>query len=187
MSPEEIPGKEMTMRELLEGAGTLTGEQKARSWEAVRSGIDTAPNRTRRRRIVLLAAGVTAAAVLGGTAAAIVVASRPVTDRTIAECRSYRADGTSLRGTEVSNATRNGEPGSIEDAVSLCAEFWRAGVLRRDVPGIDPPEDWDGRLEGSFPVPPLTGCTREDGAAVVVVGEDPQACRTAGYAPSGDE
>lgn len=173
------------MRELLEGAGTLTPEQRARSWQTVHTGITAPPRRTRRKRLVFLAAGVTAAAVLSGTAA-IVLASRPVTDRTIAECRSYSEDGTSLPGTDVSNATRNGEPGSIEDAVGMCADFWRAGLLRRDVPGIEPPENWDGQLDGPFPVPPLTACTREDGAAVVVVGDDPQACRAAGYAPSDD-
>ena len=133
-----------------------------------------------------MAAGLTAFAVVGATAATIVIASRPVTDRSIAECRSYTADGTSIRGTEVSNATRAGEPGSgsIADAVGACAEFWRAGILRRDLAGIDVPENFDGRLDGSRPVPPLIGCTRDDGVAVIVVGENPQACRSAGYAPS---
>ena len=174
------------MRELLEGAAPLTTEQKARSWQAVRAGIDAEPRRVRRRRITLVAAGVTAFAVVGATAAAIVVAARPVTDRSIAECRSYTADGTSIRGTEVSNATRAGEPGpaSIADAVGACAEFWRAGLLRRDLAGIHVPENFDGRLDGSRPVPPLIGCTRDDGAAVIVVGDNPQACRSAGYAPS---
>jgi hypothetical protein len=174
------------MRELLEGAETLTSEQKARSWQAVRAAIDAEPRRVRRRRITLVAVGLTTVAVAGATAAAIVVASRPVTDHHIAECRSYSSDGTSIRGTEVSNATRAGEPGpgSIADAVGACAEFWRAGILRRDLAGIDIPENFDGRLDGSRPVPPLIGCTRDDGAAVVVVGDGPQACRSAGYAPT---
>jgi hypothetical protein len=172
------------MRELLEGAATLTSDQKARSWQAVRTAIDAEPRRIRRRRTKFVAIGLTAAAVAGATAAAIVVAARPVTDYSIAECRSYSSDGTSIRGTEVSNATRSGEPGSITDAVSVCAEFWRAGLLRRDLAGVDIPKNFDGRLDGSRPVPPLIGCTRDDGAAVVVVGDSPQACQSAGYAPS---
>jgi len=174
------------MRELLEGAGDLSAEEKARSWDTVRTAIDAAPRRDRRRRTRLVAIGVAGAAVLGATAAAIVVASRPVTEFGSVECRSYATNGTSLIGTEVSNATRSGEPGTITDAVGMCADFWRAGVLRRDVAGIDPPENWDGQLGGSAPVPPLTGCTREDGVAVVVVGEDGEACRAAGYAPTGE-
>ena len=174
------------MRELLDGAATLTTEQKARSWKAVRAAIDHEPRRVRRRRIKLVAVSVTAVAVVGATAAAIVAAAMPVTDHRIAECRSYTAEGTSIRGTEVSNATAVGEPGpgTITDAVSACAEFWRAGILRRDLAGIYIPENFDGRLDGSRPVPPLIGCTRDDGAAVVVVGDNPQACLSAGYTPS---
>jgi hypothetical protein len=172
------------MRELLEGGGTLTDEQKIRSWNAIRLAIRKEPRR-RRRRITLIAIGVATAATVGATAA--IVASQPVTDRSIAECRSYTSDGASILGTEMGIATTTGEPGTIEDAVSMCADLWRSGLLRRDHEGIDPPQGWDGELDGSLPVPPLVGCTRDDGAAVVVVGDDPeQACRNAGYVPTGD-
>jgi hypothetical protein len=171
------------MRELLDGAGTLTDEQKAMSWNVIRVGIHRAPRR-RRRRIIIVAVGLAGAAAVGSAAA--IVASRPVTDRSIAECRSYTSDGTSIYGTETSIATSTGEPGTIEDAVSMCADFWRSGLLRRDFEGTDIPENFDGKLDGSLPVPPLVGCTRDDGAAVVVVGDDPQhACPAAGFDPSG--
>lgn len=170
------------MRDLRAGAGTLTAEQKAKSWNAVSSALDAEPRRTRRRKLRLIAAGVTGAAVLTATAA--IVASRPVTDFSVVECRSYTADGTSLMGTEVSNATRTGEPGSITDAVAACADFWRTGLLIEGVPGIHPAENWDGQLDGQLPVPPLVGCTRDDGAAAVVVGDTPEACANAGYVPS---
>jgi hypothetical protein len=176
----------MAMRELLDGAATLTTEQKNRSWETVRAAIDAEPRRARRRRIKLVAVSLTGAAVVGATAATIVIASRPVTDRTIAECRSYTADGTSIHGTETSIATNTGKPGTITDAVRDCADLWRSGILRRDLSGLHIPKNFDGKLDGSLPVPPLVGCTRDDGAAVVVVGEGPQACQSAGYAPTGN-
>ncbi|GAB3467032.1 hypothetical protein [Actinophytocola sediminis] len=174
------------MRELLDGAGTLTAAQRARSWATIDAAIAEEPRRRRRGRLRLVAAGVAGAAVLGATAA--IVASRPVTDLSMVECRSYAADGTSLAGTEVSNASPAGSdvPATIQDAVGACAGFWRSGLLVRDVAGIHPPADWDGQLTGRLPVPPLVGCTRDDGAAVVVVGDTPQACHDAGYTPTTD-
>jgi hypothetical protein len=176
------------MHELFDGAGTLTDEQKTLSWNAVSSAIGKEPRRRSRRRIVMIAIGLAGAAAVGATAAITIGAFQPVTDRSIAECRSYTSDGTSIYGTDVSTLSPSGGFGTIEDAVSACADFWREGLLRRDVEGVDIPENFDGKLDGSLPVPPLVGCTRDDGAAVVVVGDDAQqACRNAGYAPSKDK
>lgn len=178
------------MRELFDGAGELTREQEARSWSSVRTLIENGDRsravKPRRKRIVVIGSFVAAIAVAGSTAAA--VAFWPVTDRSIAQCRSYTSDGRSIEGTDVGIASAADDSGGdnpayVDDAVGLCGSLWRDGLLRRDHSGIaQPPAGAKEAVHpgAPFPVPPLVGCVNDDGIAVVVVGTGPQSCLDAG-------
>lgn len=166
------------MRELFDGSGRVDVE---RSWNAVQQSIETgkAPGSARRRRW-MIAGGIVSAAAIGATAAA--VAMLPIEDRQMAECRSYTSAGKSIEGAPVALNT-----GRVDDALRLCAAMWEDGLLRKDAEGALAPEPGShGHPGRPFAVPPLVLCVEPgEGFAVVVVGDDQQACREAGVVPAG--
>ncbi|MGH9074347.1 MAG: hypothetical protein ACRDZQ_09555 [Acidimicrobiales bacterium] len=121
-----------------------------------------APRRPWWRSGVAVAIGV--AAIMVGGAASWYVASRPVTDKSLAYCYTAPSLGAG-RGAVAS--VRPGKTNSqVDNPISACAALWHEGFY---VPGVDHLVHLDHPTP-THPVPPLVVCTLPGGAAGVFPG-----------------
>jgi len=166
MTPEEpqmTPARTDAIRDLLA--------------ERVRDEPELRRRRLRRRLLVWGGVGVFA---IGGlsTAGSILFGSAPVTDKALVYCLSSvepQADGSYL-SSAATMADPDG-PGRVDDALELCGEMWRHGLLDGST---DPTAATYSPDE--FEVPELQVCVRRDGAAAVVPSDDDAICQTLGMA-----
>lgn len=132
--------------------------------------------RLRRRALVWGGVGLVLAGGLT-TGAAVLFGSSPVTNTTIVHCLSSptrNADG-SLPGSSASISDGAG-PGAVRDALALCTEMWRQGVLSDGVNPTSPTQH-----PGVVP-PVLQVCVLKDGSAAVVPSESGTVCQSLGLA-----
>lgn len=149
---------------------------------ALRAELVTTVNASRRpwvpRQIRMTGVAVVAVAFVGsGTAFAYTkLTSQPVTDFSTARCYTSASvaavDGSSFPGTTVAVA----DGSSVTDALAMCADLWRQGVLRE---GVTEPQAPDP--SGSFTVPALAGCVLPDGRAAIIPGSA-DVCQSLGLA-----
>lgn len=143
--------------------------------ENIRDEPEFRRRRTRRRLLVWGGIGLVT---IGGlsTAGSVLLRDAPVTDQSIVQCFSStvaNADGT-FPGSGATVATKDG-PGRVDDALALCTEMWRHGVLSGN---FDPtaatyaPEETE--------VPALQVCVMRDGTAAVVPSEEAGICQALG-------
>ncbi len=114
-----------------------------------------------RRRVVVASIGLGTAL---ATAAAMTayVAFREPTERGVATCYGSASTGSDTVRVDVSVASPDGlGPAVIEDAVELCTQAWRDGLLDAGV--VDVPF-------GTQQVPDLVACTLPDGSVGVFPG-----------------
>lgn len=142
---------------------------------------DERPRRSIIRRPAV-AVGLGAAVVLGGgTATAYVLVQRPVTDTSSVHClaRAEMDERGSYPGSSVAVAEPNGEQVSIDDALGMCSQVWRDGLLD---PSLGSGNAARPNPERNSAVPnDLTVCVMPDGSAAVVPGP-PAACGSVGLA-----
>lgn len=156
----------------------LDPTRKAAMRALVEHAVATERARPPRLRVPVAAGVGAAVALAGGTAAALVLTQRPVTETSLVHCLS-RAElsGTGeFPGTSVAVAapSTGGEPLPIEDALAVCEQVWRDGLLDPSAPaGVAQPNlNRDSRVPDRLAV-----CVTPDGAAAVVPG-GPAACAT---------
>ncbi len=118
--------------------------------------------------------------VVGGAsvAGAVVLQASTVTNQNIVHClRSAErgADG-SYEESSASISATNGTDGRVHDAVALCSEMWRQGVLSPSFDALKPTNP-----PGTVPAD-LRVCVMSDGSAAVVPG-GPNVCAALGLAP----
>ncbi|MET4582961.1 hypothetical protein ABIE21_002471 [Conyzicola nivalis] len=143
--------------------------------ETIRDEPEFRRRRIRRRLLIWGGVGLIT---IGGlsTAGSVLFGDAPLTDQSIVQCFSStvpNADGT-FPGSGATVATKDG-PGRVDDALALCSEMWRHGILSS---GYDPtaatyaPEETE--------VPALQVCVMRDGTAAVVPSEDAAICQALG-------
>ncbi len=130
--------------------------------------------RPRRKPILIAASAAVAAAAATAGGYAYVQHPAPVTDKSEARCYTVASlsDGAESF-TFVAEAAVAGQPGpgpsQVDNALSVCAGFWRQGILRPGPDGARGAPD-PGR---DHPVPPLVACVLPDGTAAVFPGTTP--------------
>lgn len=145
------------------------------------SEIRSSPERrVRRRRLRILWGSLGGIAIAGvvATGASLVMNDAAVSDQTLVHCLSEPtrlADG-SYPGSAATIASADGK-GRAEDALALCSEMWRAGVLE---PSIDPTAT--AHASGTVPEQ-LRLCVLPDGSAAVVPSDQDGICHALGMAP----
>ncbi|THG33251.1 hypothetical protein [Naasia lichenicola] len=145
--------------------------------ENVRTSPQT-ESHTRRRRIAIVSVLAGSLVLAGTTAGAVLLNGQTVTDKTIVQCASSaerNADG-SLPGSASAISADSVGAGRIDDAIAVCSDMWRQGVLQ---PGFDPVATPNG--SGTVP-DDLTVCVMSDGSAAVVPGRA-GICESIGLAP----
>lgn len=131
------------------------------------------PAKKRRRIITIVVPSVLLAIAVTGAALWLV---KPVTDQGAVHCFA-RAEIDwfgGYPGATVSMADPNAEQVPVDDAIALCAQVWKDGLLDPDA-ADGTPRDYDGRPryneEHDSPVPTeLTVCVMRDGTAAVLPG-----------------
>jgi hypothetical protein len=120
----------------------------------------------RRRRIVT---GLVVVAIVGsGVAGITLLRSSPITDRSTARCYTVDSVGTGedFVGTTIVASGIPGSPAQVDNAIAVCADFWRQGFLVAGKTGIQ-----RRPASQSNPVPPLIACTLPDGRAAIFPGD----------------
>jgi len=109
------------------------------------------------------------AASAGAAGYAYTARTAPVTDKNVASCYTVASLSAGPRSfTQFAQATRAGSPttAQIDNALSVCADFWRQGILH---PGPDGARGAPNPA-GNYPVPALVACVLADGTAAVFPG-----------------
>lgn len=148
-------------------SGTLPDHRVA----AMRLLLESEVSRSRRpRKRLLIAVGAAVVAAGAGAAGyAYTAHSAPVTDKNVASCYTVASLSAGPGSyTQVAQATRAGSPtrAQVDNALSICADFWRQGILRPGPDGARGLPDAAGR----HPVPSLVACVLPDGTAAVFPG-----------------
>ena len=110
------------------------------------------------------------AASAGAAGYAYAARTAPVTDKNVASCYTVASLSAGPESfTQFAQATRAGSPtrAQIDNALSVCADFWRQGILR---PGPDGARGAPNPA-GNYPVPALVTCVLPDGTAAVFPGK----------------
>ncbi len=138
--------------------------------------------KTRRRWRPVLFIAIPSIIVAGGLTAGAFALLRPVSDQNSVHCFSRAEVDIFGRypGASVALAAPNGGgPVSIEDAIEMCSQVWRDGLLSPTDPIVRPPGNGTKPYYNEnhdSPVPdPLTVCVMGDGTAAVVPG-GPEVC-----------
>ena len=127
---------------------------------------DPAARSRRPRRPVLVASGVAATVVATGACAFAIAGYQPVTSKYVARCYTVASLSTS-RYTTIAQAGPVGAPQpQIGNALSVCADLFRQGLLKAGGPGLNPYAD----VKIDHTVPRLVECTMSDGTAAVFPG-----------------
>ena len=159
-----------------EMTGTRTDAIRQLLAERVRDEPEFRRRRTRRR---ILTWGGIGLVTIGGlsTAGSILFGQAPITDHAIVHCLSStvpQANG-EFPGSAATVAHLGG-PGRVDDALELCTEMWRQGVLSGPV---DP-------LRSTYTpqafIPEMQVCVMRDGTAAVAPSDDPAICQSLGMA-----
>lgn len=122
--------------------------------------------RSRRPLLITVSAVVVAAGAAGYAYAAH---TAPVTDKNVATCYTIASlSGGPKSFTQIAQATRAGSPtrAQVNNALSVCADFWRQGILRPGPEGAGGPPN----PAGGSPVPFLVACVLPDGTVAVFPG-----------------
>ena len=148
-------------------AGALSDHRVA----AVRRLLESEVSRSRRpRKRLLITVGATLVAAGAGAAGyAYTAHTAPVTDKSEASCYTVASLSAGPESfTQVGEATRAGSPtrAQVDNALSVCADFWRQGILS---PGPDGARGLPNPA-GRHPVPSLVACVLPDGTAAVFPG-----------------
>jgi hypothetical protein len=135
----------------------------------MRRQLATMVARERRTRRPLLIAGVAGAVAIGTSAGAYayVASSAPVTDKSQARCYTVASlTGGDYTTIAALSPAGTGKSTQIDDALSVCAAFWRQGILRPGAREPFPPNQAD-----PYPVPQLVACVMPDGTAAIFPGK----------------
>lgn len=164
VEPEMSEARTQAMRELL--------SERIRSEPAIKR------RRFRQRIAVWGSVGLFTVGV-ASTGAAILFGVTPVTDKTIVHCLSSTTRGPNgtYPGSSATIADGVGS-GRVDDALALCGQMWKQGVLSSTVDPTAPTQS-----PGDVIVPPLQVCVMRDGTAAVVPSENPSVCQSLGMAP----
>lgn len=159
--PEMTPARTDAIRDLL--ADRIRNEPEFRR------------RRARRRWLIWGGIGVFA---IGGlsTAGSILFNDAPITDKSLVYCLTSivpEADG-SYPSSAATIADPDG-PGRVDDALQLCGDMWRNGILSGLVDPTAPTYAPTG-----IEVPELQVCVMRDGAAAVVPSESDAICQSLG-------
>jgi hypothetical protein len=131
----------------------------------------SATSRWRQRPAVL--AALMAIITLSTAGAAIaVVASHTVTNRAQARCYAV-ADTSSQDFTTIAQASTSLTPAEVRNALGVCQELYRIGMLVKGHPVMRPP------FKSARNAPPLVACVWRDGTAAVFPGRQ-GTCATLG-------
>lgn len=146
----------------------------------MRRQLEVEVTRKHRRKPLLFTAGaVIVAAATSAAAYAYVQHSAPVTDKSQARCYTVASLSAGPESfTTIAQATRTGSlrPAQVDDALSICADLWRQGILHPGPNGVGAPTpDASGMVrlgpgQGSSHVPELTACVLAGGTAAVFPG-----------------
>ena len=149
--------------------------------QTIRDEPELRRRRTRRRLLVWGGIGLLTVGGLS-TAGSVLFREAAITDQSIVQCFSSTVpnpDG-SFPGSGATVATKDG-PGRVDDALALCTEMWRQGVLSPGFDPVAPPQEPDETR-----IPDLQVCVMRDGIAAVVPSDDASICQSLGMSDLAD-